>query len=559
MRSFAWSTLILVGCGGHGLGGDEPPAPDPKGWTITVDMSQTDRFVQPASSPTWQVAGRATATEGLVSVDVAGAPVALDADGSFTTDVAVMAGLTHVPVLAHDGAGHTRKGDRSLLAARFLPDTEHNGAAASIVLDNTLLAAMSGGIASEASNVDVAGEILARDYLSQDSQCATWPVTAHQGTVAVALVQDHGNLWLHIQIPNLYVYFEGACQGPLREIPIAGEMGGTLDVWSRLTPHAGATGPCLEAFDHTAPQVQIAGWGFQVWGTGGPLQNWIVDLFSGDKATEAHDQLVSEVGTRANTLLAQELANISVFDRTSQLDLLGRPIAMHLCLGGLDKVGDTLVARIAAQALGTGMRAAPGAPQIEGATPAVPAKELVLDGNLVGQLLFASWRDGGLTRAAPDTDISVPQILVPELADNFTTSTAQIAIDAELPPLVTGTPMGPGDLDVELGDLMVDITLEGKRVFRFGVDLTLALDLVPMAGKLVPTVVDTHAKVVLLDELYDGPDEALEQAIGVQIGKTAASLLDDSAAIALPDLPGLGAPMAVTPDAGGRYLHVKLQ
>jgi hypothetical protein len=136
---------------------------------------------------------------------------------------------------------------------------------------------------------------------------------------------------------------------------------------------------------------------------------------------------------------------------------------------------------------------------------------------------------------------------------------AQIAIDAELPPLVTATPMGPSDLEVKLGDLMVDISLEGKRVFRFGVNLTLLLDLVPTAGKLVPTVVDTKATVALLDELYDGPDAALEQAIGVKLGATAASLLGDSSAIALPDLPGLGAPISVTPDAGGRFLHIKLQ
>src|SRR5436853_6308234 len=116
-----------------------------------------------------------------------------------------------------------------------------------------------------------------------------------------------------------------------------------------------------------------------------------------------------------------------------------------------------------------------------------------------------------MTRAAPDTDISVLEILTPKLQDQFTTSMAQITVDAELPPVVTATPMGPSDLKVELGDMMVDISLEGTRVFRFGVNLTLLLDLVPMQGKLVPTVVDTMSKVVLLDELYDGPDEALEQ------------------------------------------------
>ena len=562
MRRFASIALLIVvvGCSGKSAGPEEDqPEPDPKGWTITVDMSKTDRFVQPGTETSWPVAGVATATDGIASIDVAGSPVEVAEDGSFASTVAVMPGLTPVPVTVTDDLGHVRRADRTLLAARFLPDVEHNTAAASLVLDNTLLAAMSGGIASEAGDVNVAAEILARQYLSQDSQCATWPMQARQGTVQVTLTQSAGDLWLRIRIPNLYVYFEGECQGPLRIIPLAGEMGGTIDVLTKLTPKTTTGATCLEAFNHSTPQVTISGWGFNVWGTGGPLQNWMVDMFSGEKATEAHDQLVTEVRTKANTLLAQKLAHIQVFDRTSELELLGKPVGMHLCLGGLDKVGSTLVARIAAQAVGNGMREAPGTPQIDGARPAVPAKELLLDANLVGQLLFASWKDGGMTRAAPDADISVLQILVPALYDNFSTSMAQITVDAELPPLVTATPMGPSDLKVELGDLMVDITLEEKRVFRFGVNLTLLLDLVPTAGKLVPTVVETKATVALLDELYDGPDAALEAAIGVQIGKTAASLLGDSTAIALPDLPGLGAPMSVTPDAGGRFLHVKLQ
>ncbi|CAN5923785.1 hypothetical protein BH11MYX3_BH11MYX3_00400 [soil metagenome] len=556
MRVLAWLALVAGGCS---VSAKEPEAePDPKGWTISVDMSGTQRFVHPETSMSWPVAGVATATEGVASIDVAGMPVMFGADGAFAAEVPVSLGLTPVPVLVRDAAGHERKGDRTLLAARFLPDTEHNRVAASLVLDNTILAAMSGGIASQAANVDIAGEILAREYLSQDSQCATWSVHAHQGTVNVKLVQDRGDLWLHIQIPNVYVYFEGECQGPLRLIPLAGEMGGTIDVWSQLTPHAGE-GPCLEAFHHTAPEVTIAGWGFNVWGTGGPLQNWMVTAFSGEKATQARTQLTTEVASRAGELLTTQLANISVFDRTSQLELLDRPIGLHLCLAALDKVGNALVARIAAQALGAGVREAPGAPQIDGATPAVPAKELVLDGNLVGQLLFASWRDGGLTRAVSDADISVLQILVPELVDRFpSSSTAQVTVDAELPPLVRATPGGPGDLSVEVGDVMIDLTVEGKRIFRFGVVLNMALDLVPVAGKLQPMVIDATAKAVLLDELYDGPDAALEAAVQVQISKLAASLLGASAAIALPELPGLGSPVAVSADAGGRFLHVTL-
>jgi hypothetical protein len=563
MRVVYGAVLVAaIGCSKSPSDQTPEPEPDPKGWTITVDMSGLDRFVQPGDSASWPVSGVATATEGLQSVKVNDALVELDGNGAFSASVPVMPGLVRVPILATDEAGHERKADRTLVAARFLADNEYNGGAAALVLDDAILGAMSDSIAGYASGVNVADEILARDVLSQDDRCVTWPVQARQGAVTASLVEDTGNLWLHIRVPDLYVYFEGSCQGLISTIPIAGEMGGTIDIWTRLTakpPTAGAT--CLTAFAHTQPQVQINGWGFDVWGTSGPLQAWIVDMFAGNKSTEARNQLASEVGARANEMLTTQLANVSVFDKTSDMDLLGRPIQLGLCVSALERTPqNTLVARIAARTTGAGTREAPGAPQLDGPAVRPVANELVLDANLVGQLLFASWRDNGLTRTAPDIEAGILQVLIPGLNKEFPdATTAQVSIDAELPPLVRATPEGPADLTVELGDLMIEISIDGKRVLKFGAVLTLVLELTPMNGALVPTVVDTKATVALLDERHDGPDMALEQAVQSQIGSAASKLLGDGAAIALPALPGLGAPTAVAPDAGGRYLRIQLQ
>ena len=559
MLRMHWLALLAIGCSGKsGPSSGEPP-PDPKGWTINVDMSATDRYVQPETATTWTIAGRATATEGLASIDVGGAGAAFGDDGTFTHDVPVMPGLNRVPVMVRDEAGHERNATRTLVATRFLADGAHNVNAAALVLDDAILAAMSGGIAGQAGNVDVAAEIMAKQVLSQDDRCVTWPVSATQGQTQVALVEDAGNLWLHITVPNLDVRFGGQCQGLISTIPIAGRMGGTIHVWSRLTAKPPANSACIDSFAHTMPEVQVQNWSFGVWGVGGPLQNWIVDLFAGEKSAEARAQIASEVRTRANTMLAEKLANISVFDRASDLELLGKPVALHLCLGALEKVGQQLVARIAASASGPGTtREAPGAPQVDGAALVPAANELVLDANLVAQLLFASWRDGGMKRDTSDVDIGVLQILIPQLYERWPDVThAKVTIDAELPPLVRASTT-TNDLTIDLADLMVDLSIDGTRILRFNVGLRLVLDLVPEAGKLSPKVIDTTAEVALLDELYDGPDAALEQAVQSQIGGAAAGLLGDAAAIALPDLPGLGAPTDVVPDAGGRFLRIKL-
>ena len=248
-----------------------------------------------------------------------------------------------------------------------------------------------------------------------------------------------------------------------------------------------------------------------------------------------------------------------MFDKTSSLTLLGEPVSMHLCVADLDKVGGKLVARIAAA---TDERGHPGgagrAAERRRRPDSRPRTSCVLDAQPIAQLLFASWRDGGLTRPAPDVDASIFYALVPALADHYTAATAQVSIDAELPPLVHATPMAAGNLTIELGDVMVDISLQGDRVLRFDVGLVLQLQLVPVDGKLSPMVVDTEATVALVDARYDGPGDALEQAVQAKIGATAASLLGDAAAIALPDLPGLGTPVKVTADKGGRFLHIAL-
>ncbi|HUQ07622.1 MAG TPA: hypothetical protein VM261_34245 [Kofleriaceae bacterium] len=550
------------GTGGGDDGGDDDVPPTPT-WKIDVDMSGLDRYA-PADATTWTIAGKVTASEGVDRVTIAGADAATMSDGTFTGDTAIMPGLNPIAILATDQASHTRKANRSILSASYLPAGAHNANGAAMILSDAIVAAMGEGLAGEAGDVDVAAEILARDVLSQDSRCTTWPVEASQGTPQVNLELDGADLWLQIRIPNLYVYFEGQCQGLLSTIPIGGEMGGTLDIWTRLTPNPQPGHDCLTAFRHTAPQVNVGGWHFDVWGTSGPLQAWIVSLFSGGKSEEAREQIRSEVGTRANTMLAEKLADISVFDRTSELELLGRPLGMHLCVSSLDRVGTgtsaRLIARVAAAATGAGTRVAPGAPQTSGAVPNPAAGELLLDGNLVAQLLFAAWQDGGLTKpGVEEVETDVLALVAPEIGLRYPSGTKAIVnLDGDLPPYVRATPGGTGDLKVEIGDLVLDLVVGEDRLFRVGAVLRLDLELVPMDGKLVPTVVGSEATAHVLDELYDGTDDLLETVIATKVGSTATSLLS-GAAIALPQLPGLGTPADVTPDAGGRFVRIRMQ
>jgi hypothetical protein len=467
-----------------------------------------------------------------------------------------------VPIVATDTAGHARKADRSAIAARFLPEGAANRDAASLVLTPAIVQAMASGLVAQAGDVDVADEIRAMPTLSSDAQCTTWPTGATQDQTQVTLALHGAALELHIQVPNLDVTFDGECQGPLRQIPISGEMSGTIDVTTTLTAMPGA--PCVSAFAHAAPAVSVSGWQFDVWGTGGPLQDWLVSLLKGQKGPQAEAQLQAQVGTRADQLLTQKLANVAVLDKTSTVSLLGKPSSMHLCLAALEPAGASLVARVAVAATGQGdagaKLAAPGAPLTDGAVVAPHAKELVLDASVVAQLLFGAWRDGGLVRAnVKQIDLGLITALARDLQPMFPDGgTADVSIAGELPPVVRASTIAGADLHVELGDLMLTIRAQDTELFRFGVHLTLELALEPQGGALVPKVVSTTSEVSLLGEIVDGPDEALEQAVQSQLGDAAAQLLG-GAAITLPDVPGLGAPKDVTPDPGGRYVRVTLE
>ena len=71
MRAMSCAALVAaLGCSSKSTTGEDQPEPDPKGWTLTVDMSGLDRFVEPADAESWPIAGIATATEGLQSVTV---------------------------------------------------------------------------------------------------------------------------------------------------------------------------------------------------------------------------------------------------------------------------------------------------------------------------------------------------------------------------------------------------------------------------------------------------------------------------------------------------------
>lgn len=569
VRALAFWSLWGIGCASDT---GKPPGPggatdgDGEGepaFLIEVDTSATDRFVVGAAT-SWPVAGRATASLGLAGVEVAGEEVRVAEDGAFAVDVGLGPGLTVVPVFARDVAGHERKGHVSLLApAEWRPEGELARDAARLVLREAILDALAEPLWAEAGAIDIAGEILARDVLSVDDRCVTWPVVARQGAPGVELALEGAQITLRVRVPDLYVYFEGECQGLLRTIPIAGEMATDVEITSRLAPRP-AEG-CVVGLTHTPPSVSLPSFWFDVWGTGGPLSGWMVELASSGKAREAHDQLRDELTRKADALLQAKLADRTIFDRRETRTLLGVPVEAHLCLTSLVDVDGTPVAGIGAatRALAEAGLAAPGAPQMGGEDTVPAPGELLLAADLVGQLLFSAWGAGGLRREnVAQADFALLGEIVPVLKQRHPkATTVDVAIDAELPPVATVSPESGADLRVDLGDLMLVLSVEGEIAFRLGARVTLDLALEPTGRALAPAVVKVGSQVHLVWGLV-GTDRDVTTAIETVVGQKleqAAPMLLGGATLGLPAIPGLGAPVDVTAEPGERFLRVRME
>ncbi len=550
------------GGGGGGGGGTPdagPPPLNPPAWQITVDMSSLDRFVTGAP-PTWPIHGVATASLGLAGVDVSLAPATVDQAGAFDATATPAPGLTVVPIVAHDLQGHARQAHRTLIDASYVPEGPLTHDAAKLALTDAILSAMAGSVTAGA-DLDIAAKIMAMPTLSVDSRCTTWPTSATQDPTVVTLQLVDAQLQLSIHVPNLYVSFDGACDGLFSTIPIAGEMSMNVDAVSTLSPSPAVD--CLHGFDHTTPAVDLPGFAFDVWGTGGPLTGWLVELASSGKAQQAHDQFQAEFQAEADATLTEKLADVVVFDHMEQMTLLGTPIDVRLCASDLVSEGGLLVAHISSSSSSMGAggdRMAPGAPQLGGPSVTPGPNELVLDADFVGRLLFSAWRKNALTRMnVQQVDFSLLSLIARDLVGRHPDDAkVDISIDGELPPVVSASPMAGADLRIDIGDLMLTLAVGDDRLFRFGARVTLDLDLVPDSGSLVPTLVAVSSEVHLLDEVVDGDDAALEAAVQSKLGDSAAGLLA-GAKLTLPTIPGLGAPMDVTADPGGRYVHIHMQ
>lgn len=187
---------------------------------------------------------------------------------------------------------------------------------------------------------------------------------------------------------------------------------------------------------------------------------------------------------------------------------------------------------------------------------------LWMDSNLIAQMMFSLWSGGGLSgESTGDINTGLLGLLVPEIAEMYPGDTpVTVSIDGLLPPIVhAADPATGGDLLVDIGDLIIQLEVEGQLLFEMSALVHLTLDLQSQDGAITPVIVDSSAEVTVLDEpIADVDDGLLQAAVASQIGGQADRLLGE-AGFALPAFGGLTlVPQEATAEPGGRYVRITL-
>jgi hypothetical protein len=571
MRALLLLLTGLVACGdnlGTGGGGDDDDTPLPpgaSGWAIEVDMSGLDRFA-PAAATTWTIGGHVRSSEVLDGVEVAGAEAAWDGgdfNGDFVSQAGISPWMTVVPIFARDVLEHERRAHRAIIAAEYLPEGEWNDRIMTLALTDELLASINALIAEQTAEVDLVEQFAGQEM---EADSCTFEVTeASAGDLLVELVAEGDGLVVHVRLPDLHVEFAGVCYDELVPVNVAGTIGGTIDLTTMLTADEPPDGEvCVASFSHTEPVVTIDPWEYEVHSPDGPVQTILVQTLA-PSSEDAHDQAVDAIQSGADGALDAQLSNLDLLRFTNELEVVpGRPITMEVCLAAMAPEGEgeaeRLVVRLAGAVAGLGTREAPGAPMLAADAPLTGDGEFLLDTGLMSQMTFSMWRDGVFDLTQEDAfEVGLLALLIREISEAFPDAEfADIAVDAELPFLVRGAPDVEGaDLRVEVGDLMIRVSIEGTEVLHLGMHAVMDIDFVARDGQMVPTVVDSQIDVTLLGELFDGKDDSIEGIIEVGIGQAMDQFLGGGGVGGLPEvIPGLGRILDVTPDAGGRYLRV---
>jgi hypothetical protein len=597
---FVLTGIAIAGCNAGHAGGvprrgpsGDLPGPSDRPWTLEIETGASDRYLREDEREA-TIRGVLTASAGADRVEVDGERTPLDARDAFGARVPVPLGLSHIEVVGHDTEDRSVRGDRDVLRALYREEGSLNDGAIAVAVTDELLAGLGASAAGALDGLDLATFLSPGTPLVADGPCRIVATSVRHAppTLALARTED-GRLRATATVRDIEVGFRGSCSLLGTDITIRDESQAdqtTVELSMILAPNEAPPGACSTGVTASEASLAITSFDLDLRLGGCGLLCLAGELVGEIAEGAVRGMLEDRVAGMIDGALGPALADLSILDTTTSIAFLETPVELGLCLVGLGSEpgpdGPALVARLGARASATAPRYgddAPGAPVLPVRRGELAPGTLAIDPGLLGQILFAAWRGGGLSLDALDAGsgglaLTVDLLTgpVPALRELIGTEIERraplvLAIEGAMAPLGRApspveAAMGV-DVFLELGNLRIRIgageTAASRDLFVVSSTVRLALALEPDAsGALVPRLVEAATTTTTFLESTTVP------GVTGRMGESLATLVDGliaaqiepllgGAAIALPDL---GTPLVVrdvTVDAGG-YLLVAL-
>ncbi len=538
-----------------------------------IDMSDTVRYVDD-SGLTAFFEGRVISNHPVQTVMVDDAPIPLIRHGDdyvFSAEVDVNSGSQMVPVVAIDVDGRERKGHRSAVSADFLPEGALNRHAAYLPLSQALVDASTANLIESLPLLDVTRDV-ADEFgaIASDEACTIWPREVQHDPIQLEVEVREEGFFLVVKIPKLKIIFRGDCRHQrLGRFGIRGNMSSTPVIEARIFGRAGED-DCLIGLDADSFKTKITQWKFKYRTTGlNIVERVLVGIFGGNRGRSSRLKLKRGIHQAAQPLLMDHMSDVFVYDNTQPVNIFGKVVQMRLCATSLGTIEGTPNASLAASVVGRGDRESTGAALLFGPNPSRVDGALLLDTQLVSQLLFSAWRDGGFDSVAPEAaEYARIAAMHPSSEPLFPLDApVEARITAELSPVVRSPEqMGEGqrgDLQIEVPDMRIELWVNQQRMASLITAVSIVLELVPnQEGELVPTPIE--GGIITEAHLIDEPlvdfelDSLLEAVVAAQLRDTVNTLLLD-ATFRIPSVGGALVPRDVEVDETGRYLRISLR
>lgn len=519
--------LFLAGCmGSLGSAGDEevpPMGPSGASWSLEASNEGSDVYL-PLEQASAQIRGTASGDAPPVTVQV-GLPGALSnvtpSAGAFSSSVSVEPGMSLVHVTATDGEGHRRDAHRPVIRADYIPEGQTRADAATLVVDDALVATLAGAAASEIGGLDLSGFITPGAPLIMESGCTIYADSLSHSPPTLDLgVTPEGNLRATARLADITVNFHGTCNALGQNITIRDSSQideTTAELSMNLTPIEPAPGECISGFTSSDVNLELTEFDIDLRLSGCGLLCLAGELVGELAEGLLRDKLEEQIRGQLDGVIDPQLAMLSLFGEPEPIDFLGTPVEVGLCLTDLGPEMGQLTARLGSSVTGPGgnPHMAPGAPALPAQADLTTPGALYLDPALVGQIVYSVWNAGGLTFSdlsaiSPDAP-SFPISAIatgPEVRRHLEetgvppTENLQVGIDAAMPPLVrAATPdeaaMG-ADLFIEIGDLRLVLGTSRGVLFTLSthISMPLALEATP-SGALSPVVLDDQTELTV--------------------------------------------------------------